>query len=55
MQPSISEGPEGTPLTIPAVRSPVSWLIGLGFVLAAFALYWVSNPEHYNFYNHFVW
>jgi hypothetical protein len=33
----------------------VSWLIGLGLVLATFALYWVSNPEHYNFYNHFVW
>ena len=33
----------------------MSWLVGLGLVLAAFALYWVSNPEHYNFYNHFVW
>ena len=33
--PSIAEGPEGTPSPTPAVRSPVSWLIGLGFVLAA--------------------
>ena len=53
--PSIAEGPEGTPRPTTAVRNPVSWLVGLGFVLAAFALYWVSNPEHYNFYNHFVW
>lgn len=37
------------------MHNPVSWLIGLGFVLAAFALFWVSNPEHYNVYNHFVW
>ncbi len=55
MPPSIAEGPEGTPLATPAVRSPLRWLIGLGFVLAALGLYWVSNPEHYNFYNHFVW
>jgi hypothetical protein len=33
----------------------VSWLIGLCLVLAAFALYWISNPEHHNLYNHFVW
>ena len=28
--PSIAEGPEGTPEPTPAVRSPVSWLVGLG-------------------------
>ena len=55
MPPSIAEGPEGTPWPTPAVRNPVSWLVGLGLVLVAFVLYWVSNPEHYNFYNHFVW
>jgi hypothetical protein len=55
VRPSIAEGPEGTPLTKLAVRSPLSWLIGLGLVLAAFALYWASNPEHHSFYNHFVW
>ncbi len=55
MPPSIAEGPEGTPLVAPAVRNPVSWLVGLGLMLAAFVLYWVANPEHYNFYNHFVW
>ncbi len=42
-------------MTTPAVRNPVSWLVGLGLVLLAGALYWVSNPEHYNVYNHFVW
>ena len=53
--PSIAEGPEGTPPSIPAARNPVSWLVGFGLVLAALVLYWVSNPEHHNFYNHFVW
>ncbi len=53
--PSIAEGPEGTPLTAPAARNPVSWLVGLGLVLASLALYWLADPVHYNFYNHFVW
>ena len=53
--PSIAEGPDGTPVTTIAVRNPVSWLVGLGLVLLAGALYWVSNPVHYNTYNHFVW
>ncbi len=42
-------------MTHSAVRNPMSWLVGLGLVPLAGALYWVSNPEHYNFYNHFVW
>jgi hypothetical protein len=33
----------------------LSWLVGLGLVLLAATLYWVSNPEHFNYYNHFVW
>ncbi len=55
VSPSIAEGPEGTPPTQSAARNPMSWLVGLGLVLGALALYWVSNPEHYNAYNHFVW
>ena len=42
-------------MTRTAARNPTSWLVGLGLVLLAGALYWVSNPEHYNVYNHFVW
>jgi hypothetical protein len=53
--PSIAEGPAETPSTTPVARSPWAWLVGLGFVLGALALYWVSNPEHWNVYNHFVW
>ena len=45
----------GPPRPTPDVPNPASWLVGLGLVLAALALYAVSNPEHYNFYNHFVW
>jgi hypothetical protein len=53
--PSIAEGPVLAPPPNRAARSPLTWLIGLGFVLAAFGGYWLSNPEHYNFYDHFVW
>jgi hypothetical protein len=33
----------------------VTWLIGLCLVLSALALYALSNPQHMNLYNHFVW
>jgi hypothetical protein len=53
--PSIAEGPERTSTSEPVVHHPLAWLVGLGLVLGAFALAWVSNPVHYNAYNHFVW
>ncbi len=55
MPPSIAEGPEGTPQSSSAARNPASWLVGLLLVLAALVAYWVSNLEHWNVYNHFVW
>ena len=55
MPPSIAEGPDRTPQTTPAVRRPWGLLVGLALTLGALALYWVSNPEHWNVYNHFVW
>ena len=42
-------------MTQSAARNPLSWLVGIGLLLLAAALYWVSNPEHLNVYNHFVW
>ncbi|HYO43481.1 MAG TPA: hypothetical protein VES19_09825 [Candidatus Limnocylindrales bacterium] len=42
-------------MTRSAARNPTSWLVGLGLVLLAAVLYWISNPEHFNLYNHFVW
>ena len=33
----------------------MAWLVGLFLVLATFLLYAVSNPVHWNVYNHFVW
>jgi len=52
---SIAEGPE-TALseTKPANRLTIV-VVGLLLVLAALALYAVSNPVHDNLYNHFVW
>ncbi|MEI7744245.1 MAG: hypothetical protein WCK58_10930, partial [Chloroflexota bacterium] len=43
------------PTVAPVRRSPVVWLVGGLIALAALVLYALSNPEHYNFYNHFVW
>lgn len=42
-------------MTTSAARNPLSWLVGLGLVLLAALLYWSSNPDHFNSYNHFVW
>jgi hypothetical protein len=52
---SIAEGRPATPSWTPAARSPATVVAGVLIALAAFALYWVSNPEHYNQYTHFVW
>ncbi len=55
MDRSIAEGP----LTAPVVSGSRERLmaIGVGLLLAAaaFAVYWVSHPERYNQYIHFVW
>jgi len=42
-------------VTATAARNPLSWLIGIGLMVLAAAIYWVANPDHFNFYNHFVW
>ena len=55
MPPSIAEGPLGTPASTPVARRLPAWPAGVGLVLLGFALYWVSNPDHFNFYTHFVW
>ena len=33
----------------------MTWIVGLLIASAALGLYWFSNQEHWNFYNHFVW
>jgi hypothetical protein len=33
----------------------MAWLVGTCLVLGTFILYAVSNPVHWNVYNHFVW
>ena len=59
MPPSIAEGPAGTPAparaTVPVPQRPTAILVGVVLVLLAFLLYAVSNPVHWNIYNHFVW
>ena len=44
-----------TGLPASAGRGPTTWVVGLLIALGALALYSVSNPEHFNQYNHFVW
>jgi hypothetical protein len=53
--PSIAEGLLRTPVSIRAARRLPAWPVGLVIVLGALALYWLSNPDHFNVYNHFVW
>jgi hypothetical protein len=33
----------------------VTVAVGALLALAAFVVFWVSNPQHWNFYTHFVW
>jgi hypothetical protein len=57
--PSIAEGPAGTPARarapVPVPQRSTAILVGVLLVLLAFLLYAVSNPVHWNLYNHFVW
>jgi hypothetical protein len=57
--PSIAEGPLDTPArasaTVQVPSRAAAILVGVALVLAAFLLYAVSNPVHWNLYNHFVW
>lgn len=55
MQRSIAEGPDGPLHEDRAGAGPATIVVGLLIALAAFGLYWLSNPVHYNQYNHFVW
>ncbi len=59
MPPSIAEGsPSPAPTSsvdaTPGARAS-AWVIGVLIALAALGAYWLSNPEHWNSYNHFVW
>jgi hypothetical protein len=52
---SIAEGPSTAP---DGSRATARWLavaVGLLVAVGALVLYWVSNPQHYNQYAHFVW
>ena len=56
MHGSIAEGlatPRGTRSTL-AARVP-ALVVGTVLLLGATLLYVLSNPEHFNFYDHFVW
>jgi hypothetical protein len=57
--PSIAEGPGDTPAPVATTarvpQRPAAILAGVVIVLLAFLLYALSNPVHWNLYNHFVW
>ena len=56
MHGSIAEGlatPRGTRSTLAA--RVTTFVVGTILLLGATLLYVVSNPEHFNFYDHFVW
>ena len=55
MPPSIAEGPDRALASPPADLRLARWLVGGLIVLGALVLYAVSNPQHWNTYNHFVW
>jgi hypothetical protein len=52
---SIAEGPVPAPSQAPAGGRATTLLVGVALAVGAFALYALSNPEHANLYNHFVW
>ncbi len=52
---SIAEGPVAAPLQPQAPGRFATLVVGLALTMAALALYALSNPEHFNLYNHFVW
>jgi hypothetical protein len=52
---SIAEGPVAAPSRASAGSRSSTVVVGLLLVLGALVLYALSNPVHYNQYNHFVW
>ena len=55
VQRSIAEGPDRAPQSPPVTDSLTTVVVGLLIALGAMAVYALSNPEHFNQYNHFVW
>ena len=59
MPPSIAEGPADTPAPVTTTarvpQRPAAILTGVVIVLLAFLVYALSNPVHWNLYDHFVW
>jgi len=55
VQRSIAEGHESAPDAGRSTARLIAVVVGLLLACAAFAVYWISNPHHYNQYAHFVW
>lgn len=55
MDRSIAEGPRTAPAQNRSRARLAAAGIGLLLACIAFAVYWLSNPVHYNQYAHFVW
>ena len=55
MHRSIAEGHLSAPDPSGPVARRIAVVVGIVLACAAFALYWFSNPQHYNQYTHFVW
>ncbi len=55
MDRSIAEGPLAAPAESRRGSRLAAVTVGLVLACMAFAVYWVSNPVHYNQYAHFVW
>jgi hypothetical protein len=53
--PSIAEGSPSPSEPASTGAHAAAWVIGVLIALAALAAYWLSNPEHWNSYAHFVW
>jgi len=54
VQRSIAEGPDRASQPQPVTGSLTTVVVGLLIALGAMGVYALSNPEHYNQYNHFV-
>jgi hypothetical protein len=52
---SIAEGSVGAPHAVRDADPRASLLVGLLVVVVAVVVYGLSNPVHWNTYNHFVW
>ncbi|MEO5966037.1 MAG: hypothetical protein ABIR11_11280 [Candidatus Limnocylindrales bacterium] len=55
VQRSIAEGPDRAPSPEGTGARPTTVVVGLLIALGALLVYTLSNPVHYNQYNHFVW